>query len=345
MLSFALSMQKDKFAIKRYPMDINIDNVLAKIDALSQCVLKDSISPSSLAAILRDMAQYCSDKAASGDIDLRLSELGSQLAALSLRVDQCAGEVDLSDLRNSIAALSRRVDDCAERSDIIQLSQSISNTMTDLERLTLQFDDICDEVRLHKQDAASVFSLLATGTKAAISLSPSVVYRGVDTTVAVTASLKGAAGADISILRGSDTVAQGSGESLSSRISGSFDADTVLSVSAAVAGVTFSASATLYARNAVFYGFGDSAESVLYNGTKASPRTTAKGSWSAASLADGVRFFLLVPADVQSPAAFTMGGAPYVMEQSQLSLMGVQYTVFASGAVYNSGSTVTIKAD
>ena len=42
--------------------------------------------------------------------------------------------------------------------------------------------------------------------------------------------------------------------------------------------------------------------------------------------------------------SFTMGGAPFVMETNDITLGDYEYKQYKSGAVYNTGATVNIKA-
>lgn len=96
----------------------------------------------------------------------------------------------------------------------------------------------------------------------------------------------------------------------------------------------------------IYAGFGKSAADVTVDANKLSVRTTAAGTYSKTAAADGVNFFILVPATFAKLTSFTMGGAPFVMETSTITAgkFNQSYTQYKSGATYNTGATVNIKA-
>lgn len=94
----------------------------------------------------------------------------------------------------------------------------------------------------------------------------------------------------------------------------------------------------------IYAGFGTSAESVKTDSNKLSVRTSAAGTYTKTCQADGQNFYILVPRTFAVLTSFTMGGAPFVMETSDITLGGYEYKQYKSGAVYNTGATVNIKA-
>ena len=94
----------------------------------------------------------------------------------------------------------------------------------------------------------------------------------------------------------------------------------------------------------IYAGFGTSADGVKTDTNKLSVRTSAAGTYSKTCQADGQNFYILVPRTFATLTSFTMGGAPFVMETSDITLGGYEYKQYKSGAVYNTGATVNIKA-
>ena len=94
----------------------------------------------------------------------------------------------------------------------------------------------------------------------------------------------------------------------------------------------------------IYAGFGTSADSVKTAANKLSVRTSAAGTYTKTCQADGQSFYILVPRTFATLTSFTMGGAPFVMETSDITLGDYEYKQYKSGAVYNTGATVNIKA-
>ena len=94
----------------------------------------------------------------------------------------------------------------------------------------------------------------------------------------------------------------------------------------------------------IYAGFGTSADSVKTAANKLSVRTSAAGTYTKTCQADGQNFYILVPRTFTTLTSFTMGGAPFVMETSDITLGEYEYKQYKSGAVYNTDATVNIKA-
>lgn len=94
----------------------------------------------------------------------------------------------------------------------------------------------------------------------------------------------------------------------------------------------------------IYAGFGTSADDVKSDVNKLSVRTSAAGTYAKTCQADGQNFYILVPRTFSTLTSFTMGGAPFVMETSDITLGDCEYKQYKSGSVYNTGATVNIKA-
>lgn len=94
----------------------------------------------------------------------------------------------------------------------------------------------------------------------------------------------------------------------------------------------------------IYAGFGTSADSVKTVANKLSVRTSAAGTYAKTCQADGQNFYILAPRTFATLTSFTMGGTPFVMETSDITLGDYEYKQYKSGAVYNTGATVNIKA-
>lgn len=94
----------------------------------------------------------------------------------------------------------------------------------------------------------------------------------------------------------------------------------------------------------IYAGFGASADDVKTVANKLSVRTSAAGTYTKTCQADGQNFYILVPRTFATLTSFTMGGAPFVMETSDITLGDYEYKQYKSGSVYNTGATVNIKA-
>ena len=94
----------------------------------------------------------------------------------------------------------------------------------------------------------------------------------------------------------------------------------------------------------IYAGFGTSVDGVKIVQNKLSVRTSAAGTYTKTCQADGQNFYILVPRTFTTLTSFTMGGAPFVMETSDITLGDYEYKQYKSGSVYNTGATVKIKA-
>ena len=92
----------------------------------------------------------------------------------------------------------------------------------------------------------------------------------------------------------------------------------------------------------IYYGFGTTETDIAIAANKLSPRLSASGTYTKTSAKDDVNFIILAPKTLSKLTSFTMGGAPFVMETSSVSINGKDYYMYRSGGVYMSGTTVRV---
>lgn len=94
----------------------------------------------------------------------------------------------------------------------------------------------------------------------------------------------------------------------------------------------------------IYYGFGTTETDIAIAANKLSPRLSASGTYAKTSAKDDVNFIIIVPKTLPKLTNFTMGGAPFVMETSSVTINGKDYYMYKSGGVYMSGTTVRVQA-
>lgn len=94
----------------------------------------------------------------------------------------------------------------------------------------------------------------------------------------------------------------------------------------------------------IYYGFGTTETDIATVANKLSPRLSASGTYAKTSAKDDVSFIILSPKTLPKLTNFTMGGAPFVMETSSVTINGKDYYMYKSGGVYMSGTTVSVLA-
>lgn len=198
---------------------------------------------------------------------------------------------------------------------------------------------------------AAQLSALSSGLKLSASCNPSVIYKSVATNVTITASVSDNSGsitASSITINTPTVVTKTNVSSASSTFSlNTTNNSSTYTISAVSSGLPLAATATVYARYPVYCGMGTSYTAVATDSNKLSARTSALGTYTKTATADGQSFFLLVPSDVSAPSSsgFTMGGAPVGISTTSRSINGISYTEFKTNATYNSGTSLTIKAN
>lgn len=94
----------------------------------------------------------------------------------------------------------------------------------------------------------------------------------------------------------------------------------------------------------IYYGFGTTETDIAIAANKLSPRLSASGTYAKTSAKDDVNFIILAPKTLPKLTNFTMGGAPFVMETTSVTINGKNYYMYKSGGVYMSGTTVSVLA-
>lgn len=94
----------------------------------------------------------------------------------------------------------------------------------------------------------------------------------------------------------------------------------------------------------IYYGFGTTETDIAIAANKLSPRLSASGTYAKTSAKDDVNFIILAPKTLPKLNNFSMGGAPFVMETSSVTINGKDYYMYKSGGVYMSGTTVSVLA-
>lgn len=95
----------------------------------------------------------------------------------------------------------------------------------------------------------------------------------------------------------------------------------------------------------IYYGFGTTETDIAIAANKLSPRLSASGTYAKTSAKDDVNFIILAPKTLPNLNNFTMGGAPFVMETSSVTINGKDYYMYKSGAIYMNGVTLNVQAN
>ena len=95
----------------------------------------------------------------------------------------------------------------------------------------------------------------------------------------------------------------------------------------------------------IYYGFGTKETDIAIAANKLSPRLSASGTYAKTSAKDDVNFIILAPKTLPKLTNFTMGGAPFVMETSFVTINGKDYYMYKSGAIYMNGTTLNVQAN
>ena len=95
----------------------------------------------------------------------------------------------------------------------------------------------------------------------------------------------------------------------------------------------------------IYYGFGITETDIAIAANKLSPRLSASGTYVKTSAKDDVSFIILAPKTLPKLNNFTMGGAPFVMETTSVTINGKDYYMYKSGAIYMTGATLNVQAN
>lgn len=95
----------------------------------------------------------------------------------------------------------------------------------------------------------------------------------------------------------------------------------------------------------IYSGFGTKETDIAIAANKLSPRLSASGTYAKTSAKDDVNFIILSPKTLPKLNNFTMGGAPFVMETTSVTINGKDYYMYKSGAIYMNGATLNVQAN
>lgn len=96
----------------------------------------------------------------------------------------------------------------------------------------------------------------------------------------------------------------------------------------------------------IYCGFGSEAQSVAKSDNKLSVRTSATGTYTQTNETGYTcNLIILVPKSISTLSNFSMGGAPFVMESSSVTVNGVAYHMYKSGSVFPNGTKITLQAN
>ena len=95
----------------------------------------------------------------------------------------------------------------------------------------------------------------------------------------------------------------------------------------------------------IYYGFGTTETDIAIAANKLSPRLSASGTYAKTSAKDDVNFIILAPKTLPKLTNFTMGGAPFVMETTSVTINGKDYYMYKSGAIYMTGVTLNVQVN
>ena len=95
----------------------------------------------------------------------------------------------------------------------------------------------------------------------------------------------------------------------------------------------------------IYYGFGTTETDIAIAANKLLPSLSASGTYAKTSAKDDVNFIILAPKTLPKLTNFTMGGAPFVMETSSVTINGKDYYRYKSSAIYMNGATLNVQAN
>lgn len=206
-----------------------------------------------------------------------------------------------------------------------------------------------DESRIRDIEQ-EINSLILSVVKVSLSVSPTVVYKNQSVTLSFNATCSGSTPTSLTIKEDSSSGNQVATSSNNTSVFASKNFTITgntktFVVEAVINGNKVTESVNISARYPIFAGFGVTADDVSVSANKLSARTSASGTYTGTSTANGQRYFILVPSDITVPTTFVMGGSPFSMvkQATELTLGTVVYKVLRSGETYNNGTTLNIQ--
>ena len=262
-----------------------------------------------------EMNRLLAKKANTADVDTKFAEEKKRVDA------ELAKKANTADVDTKFAEEKKRVDaelaKKANTADVDSSLKELQNTVFPLE-VALSLDKTLLEYIGSEQSIKATYSIKRKGSP----ITPTALALSVD-------------GSLVSIdVKQADTVT----------IKVNKEGETQIILTAKHGDLVKSASSKVTMVLPIYYGFGTKETDIAIAANKLSPRLSASGTYAKTSAKDDVNFIILAPKTLPKLTNFTMGGAPFVMETSSVTINGKDYYMYKSGGVYMSGTTVRVLA-
>ena len=224
-------------------------------------------------------------------------------------------------------------------SDIEKRIEAFNSDLSNIGTIAESANNKADECASDISDIEKRIEALENNARITLSVSPSIIYRNVKSSITIRATAYGFTPETFSITYNNQEIASEEGKtSVVTTIDAS--SSVTFSAKATYGGKNYTSSASVKAVGAIYYGFMNDTENVT---KKLSPRTSALGNYQLESTLDNAKFFIMIPNDMSFPSSITMGGTPYVMDMTETEKDGEAYYLLTSGATYNTGAEINIK--
>ena len=262
-----------------------------------------------------EMNRLLAKKANTADVDTKFAEEKKRVDA------ELAKKANTADVDTKFAEEKKRVDaelaKKANTADVDSSLKELQNTVFPLE-VSLSLDKPLLEYTGSEQSIKATYSIKRKGSP----ITPTALALSVD-------------GSLVSIdVKQADTVT----------IKVNKEGETQIILTAKHGDLVKSATSKVTMVLPIYYGFGTKETDIAIAANKLSPRLSASGTYAKTSAKDDVNFIILAPKTLPKLTNFTMGGAPFVMETSSVTINGKDYYMYKSGGVYMSGTTVRVLA-
>ena len=224
-------------------------------------------------------------------------------------------------------------------SDIEKRIEAVNSDLSNIGTIAESANNKVDECASDISDIEKRIEALENNARITLSVSPSIIYRNVKSSITIRATAYGFTPETFSITYNNQEIASEEGKTY---VVTTIDASSsvTFSAKATYGGKNYTSSASVKAVGAIYYGFMNETENVM---KKLSPRTSALGNYQLESTLDNAKFFIMIPHDMSFPSSITMGGTPYVMDITETEKDGEAYYLLTSGATYNTGAEINIK--
>ena len=321
-------------------------------DALIASRILDNFTPEIIENLL-NFEEYVSDIEKQIEVfNSDLSNIGTIAESANNKADECVSDIsdiekqievfnsDLSNIGTIAESANNKADECAsDISDINNRIEAVNSDLSNIGTIAESANNKVDECASDISDIEKRIEALENNARITLSVSPSIIYRNVKSSITIRATAYGFTPETFSITYNNQEIASEKGKtSVVTTIDAS--SSVTLSAKATYGGKNYTSSASVKAVGAIYYGFMNETENVT---KKLSPRTSALGNYQLESTLDNAKFFIMIPHDMSFPSSITMGGTPYVMDMTETEKDGEAYYLLTSGATYNTGAEINIK--